>query len=284
MAYIFPYPKIKRGDVFSCHFRPPLMAEDYSLPLCLESMGIRCPQEPVCYKGVQYSFFNFCTEGKGKLFLDGKSYDVTPGTGFIVNSLTPVEYYATGDTFTTYWVSVSGYLKNEIFEYKNTFFQLYDMDLLLEKFYDLITLPLTGDWRIKSSTLVYEYILLLNSQVRKIMHPADKYTTFLDPAVSYLTYNISKPFDSQKLARLLEVTPTHMCRLFKLAYNCTPQEFAEKIKIDYARRMLENETNMSIKNIAKHCGYENVSYFTSLFKKHTGIPPAAYRKKHFQNG
>lgn len=283
MPYMFPSQQINRGDVFSCHFKPPLLAEDYALPLCLESMGIRYPQEPVHYKGVHYSFFNFCTEGRGKLFLEGKTYDILPGTGFIVTSNTPVEYYATEEKLTTYWISVAGYLKNEIFEYKNILFELHDMDILLEKFYDLITMPIDIDWRTKSSTLVYEYMLILNKQIRRIMHPEDKYTSLLDPATSYLTYNISQPYDSQKLAKLLDITPTHMCRLFKIAYNCTPQEFAEKLKMDYARRILEIEKKLSMSEISKYCGYENVSYFTSLFKKHFGTPPATYRRTFFQN-
>ena len=283
MFYMFPSQQINRGDVFSCHFKPPLLAEDYSLPLCLESMGIRHPQEPVHYKRVHYSFFIFCTEGRGKLFLKGKTYDILPGTGFIVTSNTPVKYYATEKKFTTYWISVAGYLKNEIFEYKNMLFELHDMDILLEKFYDLITMPIDIDWRTKSSTLVYEYMLILNKQIRRIMHPSDKYTSLLGPATSYLTYNISQPYDSQKLAKLLDITPTHMCRLFKIAYNCTPQEFAEKLKMDYARRILEIEKKLSISEISKYCGYENVSYFTSLFKKHFGTPPATYRRTFFQN-
>ena len=280
MSYIYPADKVffKRGEIRSCHFKPALTKEDSVLPIYLDSMGIRCPQEPVCYSGVSYSFFNFCVEGKGKLYLEGKNYDITPGTGFIVTSDTPVEYFATCDTFTTYWISVNGYLHNEIFEYKNTFFPIYDLNELTEKFYDIITLPLDDRWRIKSSAMVYEYILTLNKQIKNVLNPSDKYTEMLKPVVAYLTYNISQPYNSSILAEMLGVSPTHMCRLFKLAYNCHPCKFAEKIKIDYAKRMLENDTSASISDISHYCGYDNTSYFISLFKKHTGLPPAQYRK------
>ena len=39
------------------------------------------------------------------------------------------------------------------------------------------------------------------------------------------------------------------------------------------------ESNKSIKEIAYECGFENDSYFYTLFKKTEGISPSAYQRK-----
>lgn len=37
------------------------------------------------------------------------------------------------------------------------------------------------------------------------------------------------------------------------------------------------ESDMSVRNIADYCGYENEIYFMRQFKKHIGVTPSEYR-------
>ncbi len=282
MHYYFPSmskDSIKRGDIISCHIDTMATEKDCMMPLCMLSFGIRQPQEDVSYLSQDYSFFMFCTEGKGTLLLDGKTYDINPGMGWIVASHTPVEYKAVGNTFTTYWISLKGYLMDNIYEYKNIAFPVRNIDFFIDKFYDFIELPINDDWKIKMSAMLFEYILYLNKAVKETMAPPDKYKEFLKPAISYLTYNPAKPYNSAELAKILKITPTHMCRIFKKAYNMQPCEYVQRMKMDFAKRLLTHSITETISDIAHTCGYDNVSYFNLLFKKYTGMPPKEYKKQ-----
>lgn len=51
------------------------------------------------------------------------------------------------------------------------------------------------------------------------------------------------------------------------------------IRMAKAKRMLNNETEMTIGEIAMHCGYDDNAYFSRIFKKTFNITPSQYRGK-----
>ncbi|MDE6337514.1 MAG: helix-turn-helix transcriptional regulator, partial [Muribaculaceae bacterium] len=81
----------------------------------------------------------------------------------------------------------------------------------------------------------------------------------------------------EELAKDACMSPGHFIRLFKEELGCTPTQFLIDRKIMKAKLMLASESIM-MKEIAYRLGYEDVSYFTRLFKKHVGITPSLYRQ------
>jgi len=69
----------------------------------------------------------------------------------------------------------------------------------------------------------------------------------------------------------------HLLRLFKQETGTTPSRYFLKIKLNYARVLLET-TNLSIVNIASHVGFSSLGHFTKVFKEEYSAPPAKYRK------
>jgi transcriptional regulator GlxA family with amidase domain len=66
-------------------------------------------------------------------------------------------------------------------------------------------------------------------------------------------------------------------RRFKAATGSTLIGYVQNLRIEEAKRMLENETTSS-DNIAALVGYENPVFFRRLFKRCTGLTPGAYRR------
>lgn len=81
------------------------------------------------------------------------------------------------------------------------------------------------------------------------------------------------------LAQEAGMTPDHFIRLFKREVGCTPAQFTIERKMTQAMLMLASEP-MMIKEVAYTLGYDNLSYFTRLFRRHTGLTPLAYRLMH----
>ena len=67
--------------------------------------------------------------------------------------------------------------------------------------------------------------------------------------------------------------------IFKSEYGVTPSEYARKLRLDEARRLLSN-TDDDIIDIAYSTGFGSLSSFYRFFKKHANLSPAAYRKEH----
>lgn len=66
-------------------------------------------------------------------------------------------------------------------------------------------------------------------------------------------------------------------RRFKAALGQTPLDYLQEIRITTARDLLKT-SNLSLNEIADKVGYQDTSYFTTLFKKHLSITPNAYRE------
>lgn len=96
-------------------------------------------------------------------------------------------------------------------------------------------------------------------------------------ALKIANSKINEPIRVEDLAKDACMSPGHFIRLFKEELGCTPTQFLIDRKIMKAKLMLASESIM-MKEIAYRLGYEDVSYFTRLFKKHVGITPSLYRQ------
>lgn len=67
-------------------------------------------------------------------------------------------------------------------------------------------------------------------------------------------------------------------RRFKNATGNTPSEYIQRVKVELAKELLEND-RLAVKEICYETGYEDQSYFRNIFKKYTGLTPADYRKQ-----
>ena len=67
-------------------------------------------------------------------------------------------------------------------------------------------------------------------------------------------------------------------RRFAIATGMTPIEYCRAVRIARARELLESG-NTPQKQIAESLGYKDVASFARVFRKVTGLPPGAYRKR-----
>ncbi|AWM40853.1 HTH-type transcriptional activator RhaR [Gemmata obscuriglobus] len=65
-------------------------------------------------------------------------------------------------------------------------------------------------------------------------------------------------------------------RLFRAAAGCPFAEYVERVRVEYACRLLR-DTARGITSIAFECGYEDLSAFYRAFKRHTGQSPGRWR-------
>jgi transcriptional regulator GlxA family with amidase domain len=66
-------------------------------------------------------------------------------------------------------------------------------------------------------------------------------------------------------------------RRFKSATGETLMVYTQNLRIEEAKRVLETESRAA-DDIAASVGYENAAFFRRLFKRYTGLTPAAYRR------
>ena len=84
--------------------------------------------------------------------------------------------------------------------------------------------------------------------------------------------------DLTQLAARVGMSPRNFARRFRSATGETPLAYLHRLRIDAARHLLETRPR-SIADVSRAVGYEDISFFRTLFKRHTGSPPRVYRAR-----
>lgn len=99
----------------------------------------------------------------------------------------------------------------------------------------------------------------------------------LHKAKDYIQSNFSEQIDLEKLSSVASLCPHHFLRKFKSFFGVSPHQYLTSVRLHNARTLLEN-TNHTITDICMISGYESLSSFSFLFKKHYNLSPDMYRK------
>ncbi len=110
----------------------------------------------------------------------------------------------------------------------------------------------------------------------------DHYTRTLlcrdDPAVCakfFIEENFDKKISIQEIAAAAYCSPSHLRSLFQKAYGESPIHYLNRMRVEHAKEMLSSNL-FSLEEIANACGFQNVYYFSHVFKSYMGIPPGKY--------
>lgn len=100
----------------------------------------------------------------------------------------------------------------------------------------------------------------------------------IDQARIIMRENCLKGISPQEVAEQVNMGYSWFRKLFKEYTNVSPGHFMLELKLQKAKHTLLN-TSLSVKEVAYMLGYEDATYFISIFKKYTGFTPQAYREK-----
>ena len=96
-------------------------------------------------------------------------------------------------------------------------------------------------------------------------------------AIRYINQHLFEQISVQTVADAVHLSPSHFSRQFKGYTGYSPYEYIVLRRIDRAKHMLVS-TQMSIKEIAYHIGYNSEENFIHSFQKNVGISPGLFRK------
>lgn len=89
----------------------------------------------------------------------------------------------------------------------------------------------------------------------------------------------TSPITIESIAKAMHFTPNYIGTVFKTAKGCGINRYLMGVRLENAQRLLK-ESDLPASDIALQCGFDNISYFHSSFKKEKGITPTEYRQKY----
>ena len=98
----------------------------------------------------------------------------------------------------------------------------------------------------------------------------------LKPALEYIETHYGQGITLEELARLTGMSPKYFCRFFKTIVHRSPIDYVNYYRVECASHFLTSG-DMTVAEIAQHCGYNDSSFFIKQFRKYKGTTPKKYR-------
>lgn len=118
---------------------------------------------------------------------------------------------------------------------------------------------------------------LLELTLGETLEIQNKNKTF-DSILSYVQRNIMQDIALRDIAQACACSESTVSHLFKEYTNQSVKKYIMNLRIKQAQKLLLS-SEISITDIALLSGFSNTNYFSTVFKKKTGLSPSLYRTK-----
>lgn len=96
--------------------------------------------------------------------------------------------------------------------------------------------------------------------------------------MTFLSDNYMRTISLDTISKSIYLSPAYISKVFKEEMGVSPINYLIKIRLSKARELLL-EGRLPIKSVARSVGYEDVYYFSKLYKKYHAIPPSKVRRQ-----
>lgn len=129
---------------------------------------------------------------------------------------------------------------------------------------------------------------MVSIYIQKIFYELNQVSTFSDhsteekvvQAIKYMETHYNENIQLKDIANSVYLSPYYFTRTFKKHMNSTPVQYLIDYRVNTSKKLLHN-TSLSIKELARACGFNSTSHFVTTFKKHVGMSPNQFRDIQF---
>lgn len=259
----------KKGE---CTMLFNILPENFAhLPFYFYSLSFHYEQNNIFRpSGYEMDQILLVLDGTGILTCDGKTYSLKKGCGFFLAKNFPHEYINTGNLITA-WVSFNGTALQTIFNYYHANSFLFCENVQITEILNLMK-QMNKEYYFKKresilSFLLYQIIILFFDSTKNYnISPMQKVEL-------YIEQNFKNKITLDELVSVSGFSKSKFCLEFKEHFGCTAFEKILNLRLSYANQLLNFNSKYKIKDVAAQCGFEDISYFCSSYKKKYGISP-----------
>lgn len=124
--------------------------------------------------------------------------------------------------------------------------------------------------------MCYQFQENMDIFTESLFFSSDQSSVSIKKATEYIAMHFSEEITLSDVAKEIHLNASYLSTLFRQVTGVTFKEYLNRIRIEEAQRLLLN-TDYPIMQIAVSCGFSDQSYFTKVFKKHTGLTPKQFR-------
>jgi two-component system, response regulator YesN len=144
-----------------------------------------------------------------------------------------------------------------------------------ELFYDALSIKM-ADHAMDSTVDMIRWVNYLLEKTFEYEEEVAKSATIIGKINDYIHEHYAENIGRNEVAEEFYLTPEYIAKLYKKKTGNSLKDYINICRIDKAKELLKSgERNVS--NIADMVGFDNYSYFSTVFKKSTGVSPKKYK-------
>ena len=154
---------------------------------------------------------------------------------------------------------------------------MYDNKNALYRFNEQLS-QMSADEACTSLDTLQSWIRMVVPLYNTCMHSEDQTDQVVVSMRKYIHEHLREDLNRDSLAAMVFLNPDYLSHRFKKVTGYSLTNYIIYARTQEAMRLLKNNPEMSIRDIAISCGFQNLSYFAKQFKKETGLTPRDFRK------
>ena len=99
----------------------------------------------------------------------------------------------------------------------------------------------------------------------------------------YIKAHFRENINREELANIAFITPNYLSKRFCSETGMSLREYINQRRVEEAKRLLLS-TSKTVSEIACEVGFENISYFSTVFHKFSGVSPVGWRENASRQG
>ena len=223
--------------------------------------------------------FEYVISGKGHIECDNEKITVEAGDYYFLNKLSKHIYYSDKDDpfKKIFFVAKGSFIDSLINTFnikESVIVKKVNVEQNILNIHKLITSE-TIDYQAISHEILSMFYVLKNDLFQAKNNAIELYELIR----KYLDSQINQKMTLEKVSKDLNISKSHIERVFKEHFNITPMAYFINKKIEYACALLVN-TSYTINEISDQTGFHDPKYMSKCIKKATGTSPLQYRKKY----
>lgn len=220
---------------------------------------------------------HYIISGKGIYEVDGTTYHLSAGQAFLAYPGLRSYYRADEeDPWTYQWVGFYGHEADVLIERcgfsrgKDLIFSLDCKENALQLLKQIEANFSKPDENSRIAAVGYLY------QFLSLIAKPQQHKGYAEKLIQYIQLHYYYQITVTDMAAYVGLNRSYLSKIFKEYTGSSPQEYLLDFRIGRAKVMLR-ETSLPIFEVAYSCGFVNLPYFTTQFKKRTGVSPKVYR-------
>lgn len=265
-----------------------LTENELKLPFYLVGAGCNWHQDLDPYtrpSGYAYYQWIQVESGEGAVTINGEQRRVRPHQAIFLHPDVPHEYHGEVTPWVVNWFTFGGYHMEQVLEViglkESGVYSVAHPEILQGRIRLALDTLLSSDSMkgLEASALVYDFLIT----IMKFAHldgndSASHRYRRLDPLFSFIEQEFARPLTINEMANVLDITPQYLCQLFKRLLKQRPIEYLNAFRVSKSKELLLGAPDLAIGEVARRVGYENPSYFNTVFRRSEGISPGMFRQ------